>query len=166
MADSHCIYLALGTNLGKRQNNLAAALKALPPQVEVTAVSRLYETAPAYVLDQPAFLNMALEGRTALSPPALLAHLKGIERGLGRVRLQRYGPRIIDLDILFYDDLILEQPELTIPHPRLHERGFVLRPLADIAPALVHPVLGRTVQELLAALPGDDGVLQVRAWEG
>jgi 2-amino-4-hydroxy-6-hydroxymethyldihydropteridine diphosphokinase len=157
MAEQHRVYLALGSNLGERRHHLEAALRALPPEVEISALSRLYETTPAYVTDQPVFLNMAVEGYTTLSPTGLLNHLQQIERSLGRERTLRYGPRTIDLDILFYDELILDLPGLTLPHPRMSERDFVLRPLADIAPNFVHPVLQRSVQELLAALPGSQG---------
>lgn len=159
------VYLALGTNVGERAHNLKQALRMLSPGVDVLAVSRLYETAPAYVLDQPSFLNIAAKGETALSPADLLAYLKNIETTLGRTKVVRYGPRQIDLDIIFYDDLTIELPGLQIPHPRLAERGFVLRPLVDIAPDYVHPVLHQTVGELAAALPADDGILTVREWE-
>jgi 2-amino-4-hydroxy-6-hydroxymethyldihydropteridine diphosphokinase len=164
MTQSHTVYLALGTNLGRRRANLQQVLALLPPQVTVAAVSRLYETAPAYVLDQPPFLNMALKGQTALAPPQLLAYLKQLEEKMGRTRTRRYGPRLLDLDIIFYDELILELPELQIPHPRLSERGFVLRPLADIAASLVHPGLQQTVAELVAQLPPDHGILNVLDW--
>lgn len=157
MTEQHRVYLALGSNLGDRRHNLAAALRALPPEVEISELSPLYETTPAYVTNQPLFLNMAVEGYTTLSPTGLLNHLQQIERSLGRERTLRYGPRTIDLDILFYDELILDLPGLTLPHPRMSERDFVLRPLADIAPNFVHPVLQRSVQELLAALPGSEG---------
>jgi len=143
------IYLALGTNLGHRLANLRAAVAALPPAVSVLAQSPVYETPPWGVAGQPAFLNMALKGETHLAPLALLAYLKQLETQLGRISSIRYGPRLIDLDILFYDDLVLDTPELTIPHPRLHERAFVLVPLADLAPALVHPALGKPVSRLL-----------------
>ncbi len=161
MSKKHSVYLALGTNLGHRQDNLSRALQKFPPAVEISAVSRLYETAPAYVLDQPAFLNMAVKGQTALSPIDLLTHLKQIETGMGREKTVRYGPLSIDLDIIFYNDLILDTPDLQIPHPRMVERGFVLRPLADIAPDFVHPVLKRTVSELVTGLPPEDGILRV-----
>ena len=157
MTEPHRVYLALGSNLGERRHNLEAALQALPPEVELSALSRLYETIPAYVTNQPLFLNMAVEGYTSLSPTGLLKHLQQIERSLGRERTLRFGPRTIDLDILFYDELILDVPGLTLPHPRMSERDFVLRPLADIAPNFVHPVLQRSVQELLAALPRSEG---------
>ena len=146
------IYLALGTNLGDRLANLRAAIASLPPAVTVLAESPVYETPPWGLTDQPAFLNMAFKGETRLSPLALLAHLKHLETELGRVPAVRYGPRLIDMDILFYDDLVLDTPELTLPHPRLHERAFALVPLADLEPDLVHPVLGKPVRELLAAV--------------
>jgi len=148
---SHVIYLALGTNLGDRPANLRAAIAALAPQARVQAESRIYETPPWGFLDQPAFLNMALCAETDLPPAELLAFLKQLESDLGRVPTFRNGPRLIDIDILFYDDLILNTPPLVIPHPRLHERDFVLVPLADIAPDLIHPVLNQSIRALLDA---------------
>jgi len=164
MTEKHTIYLALGTNLGDRHKNLRQALQVLPPQAEITAISRLYETAPAYVLDQPNFLNMAVKGQTELSPDDLLTYLKKLEDQIGRKKVIRFGPRKIDLDIIFYDDVTLELPHLQIPHPRMTERAFVLRPLLDIAAEVVHPVLNRTVAELATALPDDDGILAVSEW--
>ena len=148
----HIIYLALGTNLGDRFANLQAAIAALPPAVRVRSRSPVYETLPWGLTSQPAFLNMVLKGETALAPVELLKHLKLLETELGRLPSVRWGPRRIDMDILFFDRLILDTPELTIPHPRLHERAFVLVPLADLAPGLVHPVLGKPVSQLLAAV--------------
>jgi len=147
---THTVYLALGGNLGDRLASLRAALDALPPDVAVLAESRVYETPPWGYTDQPAFLNMAVKAQTSLSPQALLDYLKAIEARLGREKSLRWGPRLIDLDILFYDNLALDTPPLIIPHPRLHERGFVLAPLADIAPDLLHPTLGCSVRSLLA----------------
>jgi 2-amino-4-hydroxy-6-hydroxymethyldihydropteridine diphosphokinase len=164
ISKKHLVYLALGTNLGHREDNLKQALKELPPEVEILTTSRLYETAPAYVLDQPAFLNIALKGQTALSPTDLLAYLKQTEAQIGREKTIRYGPRKIDLDIIFYDDLVFNMPDLVIPHPRMAERGFVLRPLADIAADFVHPVLKQSVAELVADLPPEDGILRKIDW--
>jgi 2-amino-4-hydroxy-6-hydroxymethyldihydropteridine diphosphokinase len=146
---AHTIYLALGTNLGDRMDNLRRAVAALSPTLRVTGLSSVYETPPWGYADQPAFLNMTLAAETDLDPQALIAFLKKLETDLGREKTFRNGPRLIDIDILFYDDLIFEQADLTIPHPRLHERAFVLVPLNDIAPDLMHPVLKRTVHDLL-----------------
>ena len=152
------VYLGLGTNLGDRIANLKAAVDALARVGEVDALSRVYETAPLYVTDQPPFLNMAVRARTDLAPHDLLARLKGMEDELGRVASVRYGPRLIDLDILLYGDAVVNSEVLVVPHPRLPERRFALAPLADVAATVVHPQAGRTVAQLLSELPGDDDV--------
>jgi 2-amino-4-hydroxy-6-hydroxymethyldihydropteridine diphosphokinase len=153
------IYLALGSNLGDRRAHIAAAVARLAPAVAVERVSSLYETEPAYVLDQPRFLNAALRGRTALEPAALLTLLKRIERELGRSAGVRYGPRVIDLDILLYGDQALTTEVLTIPHPRMAERPFVLVPLAEIAPDLTPPGWTTTVGALAQVVRGHGDVL-------
>jgi 2-amino-4-hydroxy-6-hydroxymethyldihydropteridine diphosphokinase len=143
------VYLSLGTNIGDRLVNLTAALDAMPPVVKPLAHSPVYRTSPWGFADQPDFLNQVIKAETVLPPLELLAYLKKLEAQLGRQPSFHYGPRLIDLDILFYDDLVLKRPELIIPHPHLHERAFVLKPLVDLAPDLRHPVLGKTVKELL-----------------
>jgi 2-amino-4-hydroxy-6-hydroxymethyldihydropteridine diphosphokinase len=150
----HTVYLALGSNLGRREANLKEAREALPPKVRVLNVSPIYETPPWGYLDQPDFLNQVLEGDTGLTPKEVLVYLKQIEAQMGREKTVQNGPRVIDLDLLFYDDLILEDPSgdypLILPHPRMAGRAFVLVPLADLAPNLVHPVYGKKVWEMLA----------------
>lgn len=145
-------FLALGTNLGDRMSNLDEALARLPPAVKILKQSPIYETKPWGITDQPLFLNMVVQVETGLSPSKLLMHLKHIETEMGRTPTVRYGPRTIDMDILFYDDLILETRHLTIPHPRLHERAFVLVPLHDIAPDFIHPVLEKSIGTLMNAI--------------
>jgi len=146
---AHTAFIALGTNLGERLTNLRAAIAALSPQITVLTESHVYETPPWGYEDQPAFLNMVVKAETDLEPESLLTYLKQIEAQLGREKSVRWGPRLIDLDILFYDNLVIDTPPLVIPHPRLHERAFVLVPLADVASEFVHPVLGEFVWELL-----------------
>ena len=144
----HIVYLALGTNLGDRLANLKQAIAALTPQLEVKVRSQVYETPPWGFEDQPKFLNQVIKANTYLDPEPLLKHLKRLEVALGRKESFPNGPRLIDLDILFYDDLVMDKPSIVIPHPRLQERGFVLLPLMEIAPNLVHPVSKKTVREL------------------
>jgi 2-amino-4-hydroxy-6-hydroxymethyldihydropteridine diphosphokinase len=148
--DKHIVYLALGSNLGDRVENLKEAVAALPPQMDVKAKSQVYETPPWGYEDQPRFLNQVLKTQTYLQPEPLLKHIKRLEVALGRKASFRNGPRLIDIDILFFDDVVLNTPLLTLPHPHLHERGFVLLPLMDIAPDLVHPVRGKSVREMMA----------------
>jgi 2-amino-4-hydroxy-6-hydroxymethyldihydropteridine diphosphokinase len=149
---AHSVYLALGTNLGDRLANLQQALAALPPLVRLLAASPVYETPPWGYVDQPAFLNQVVQAETGLDPHALLSTLKQVETSVGRQATFRYGPRLIDLDILFYDDLLLNTPELTIPHPHIPERAFVLVPLADLNPDLLHPSLAKTVRQMLEGI--------------
>lgn len=146
----HIVYLALGSNLGNRLSNLKEAIASLPPQMEVKSKSSVYETPPWGYEDQPKFLNQVVKGKTYLDPEPLLKHLKRLEVALGRKESFPNGPRLIDMDILFFDDLTLNTPSLVIPHPRLHERGFVLLPLMDIEPDLVHPVIKKSVREMVA----------------
>jgi 2-amino-4-hydroxy-6-hydroxymethyldihydropteridine diphosphokinase len=148
-------YIALGANLGDRQQNLRAALDLLnaTPGVRVTGVSSFLENpAVGGPPDSPPFLNAAAELETTLEPRALLDRLLEIERTLGRERRQKWGPRPIDLDLLLYGDRILDEPDLKVPHPLMHERRFVLQPLAEIAPASVHPILRLPIDVLLRML--------------
>jgi 2-amino-4-hydroxy-6-hydroxymethyldihydropteridine diphosphokinase len=151
------VYLGLGSNLGDRQGNLNLAIDFLKERLKVEKASPLYDTAPVGNTNQPRFLNMVLQISTRLPANALLFMAKGIEAKLGRVPLD--SPRPIDIDILFYGDQIINTPpQLIVPHPRLAERAFVLIPLADIAPDLVHPVNKKTVKQLLAEVKGKEDV--------
>lgn len=156
------VYIALGSNLGDRAALLAEAIRRMGAFLRVTALSPIYETDPVDYRDQPRFLNAALAAETDLPPRELLHALQRIEHDLGRERPFPNAPRTIDLDLLFYDGRILDTPELTLPHPRLHERAFVLVPLAAIAPDLAHPRLKRTIRELLDALGETSGVREWR----
>jgi len=146
------VFIALGTNIGDREANLCEARKALAPKVIIIKESPIYITPPWGYKDQPEFLNQVLEVRTKMRPGRLLAYLKRIEKKMGRLETFRNGPRLIDLDILFYGQRVIERSKLCIPHPRLHERSFVLVPLKDIAPEFNHPVLNMTVETMLAKI--------------
>jgi 2-amino-4-hydroxy-6-hydroxymethyldihydropteridine diphosphokinase len=151
-------YIGLGANLGDRAATLREAARRLGELGTITAVSSFYETEPVGFREQPSFLNAVIVLETDLPPAALFDALLAIERDLGRVRSFRNAPRTLDLDILLQDDLVMDTPELTLPHPRMHERAFVLAPLAEIAPDVRHPVFGSSAAELLAALPDQSGV--------
>ena len=146
------IFIALGTNLGDRAQNLAYARELLLRRVKITRFSSVYETEPWGVTDQPKFYNQVVEAQTDLKPKALLRFLKEIEKDMGRKTSVRYGPRLIDLDILLYGMQQVNTPDLVIPHPRLVERAFVLVPLTEIAPSVVIPGTGLTAAEILVTL--------------
>lgn len=147
--EKHIVYLALGSNLGDREENLKQAIASLAPQMDVKARSHVYETPPWGYEEQPRFLNQVLKAQTYLQPEPLLKHIKRLEVALGRKATFHNGPRLIDIDILMYDDVVLNTSLLTLPHPRMHERGFVLLPMMDIAPDLVHPLTKKSVREML-----------------
>jgi len=143
-------YIAIGSNLNKREENCEKAIDLLTKNnIKVLKRSSMIETEPWGIKEQPKFINMAVEIETGKTPHELLTVLKNIEITLGRKKDIRWGPRVIDLDILLYNDLILKTPELEIPHPGIQERDFVLKPLSEIAPNKIHPVLKKSVKELL-----------------
>jgi dihydropteroate synthase/2-amino-4-hydroxy-6-hydroxymethyldihydropteridine diphosphokinase len=152
MSSPHTVYLSLGTNLGDRSRNLQTAIESLSPSVRVQRTSPVYETEPWGFTDQPSFYNQVVEGLTDLSPLDLLDTVKQLEVSLGREPSFLYGPRKIDIDILFYEDQVIHLPRLTLPHPLISERAFVLVPLADLAPNMQHPVLKKTIQSLLSEI--------------
>jgi 2-amino-4-hydroxy-6-hydroxymethyldihydropteridine diphosphokinase len=152
------VYLGLGSNLGNRARNIYHALRLLGSGVRLGKISSLYDTEPVGLVDQPHFLNLVCCGETDLSPEALLDLAKTIEREMGREPGVRFGPRVIDVDILLFDDLILSTPQLEIPHPRLHKRAFVLIPLSEVAPGLTHPLLNRGMEQLLENVARPEGV--------
>ncbi len=153
------VFIGLGANIGDREASLAEALRRLQAEVGAVALrSSIYRTDPVEVVDQAEFLNQVVAVETALPPAALLPRLFAIERSMGRVRSRDKGPRTIDLDLLLHGDAIVREPGLEVPHPRLHLRRFVLMPLAEIAPDLIHPVLGETMRALLERCPDRAGV--------
>lgn len=155
------IYLGLGSNLGDRESNLAKALDLLSQKVKLEKISSIYETEPVGYSDQPWFLNLVCAGVTGLEPDDLLFCVKEIEGKLGRVSSFPNAPRPVDIDILFYDRLIIKTERLIIPHPRIEERAFVMIPLSEIAPKFVHPSRGKTIQELLSEMVD---LHKVRRW--
>ena len=146
----HTVFIALGSNIGDRMKALKQANDLLPPDIIPVSFSKVYETPPWGYEDQSPFLNQVIKAQTHLSPSVLLKRLKEIERELGRQPIFRYGPRLIDLDILFYDDMKYESEELTIPHPEIANRAFVLVPLMEIAPNHIHPVTHKKIAEMTA----------------
>ena len=143
------IYLSLGTNLGNREMNLEAVKESLPPEVKILDCSPVYQTEPWGYLDQPDFLNQVLAIETSLSPTELLEYIKDIEEKIGRKPSVRFGPRIVDIDILFFGDRIILEEDLIIPHPRIRDRAFVLVPMADLDPDLIYPGSDFSISELL-----------------
>ena len=160
--ESVTVYLGLGSNMGERKDNLNRALDLLSQRLRMGKVSSVYDTEPVGNVNQSRFLNLVCQAYTGLSPMGILTLAKGIELMLGRFPGKPDAPRPIDIDILFYGDQVIETPELVIPHPRLSERAFVLFPLAEIAPDLVHPVSGKTIKELKGVLTEVQGVFK---WE-
>ena len=157
--NQYSVFLLLGANLGEREVTLAKATQLIAERISpITAQSHLYQTAPWGVIDQPAFLNQVIRLETEFTPDEVLAQTLEIEKQLGRERRLRWGARVIDIDMLYYEDVILETKNLHLPHPRLHQRRFTLVPLAEIAPDFVHPVLHRTNQELLSECTDDSQV--------
>lgn len=152
------VYIALGTNLEPRKEHLEKALQLFRtmPALQVKQISSLYESKPVGYLDQPDFLNLVFEAETDLSPVSLLDACQGVENELGRIRTIRFGPRTLDADIVLFGDAVIAEERLTVPHPRMQERTFVLLPLQELAPDLVVPKLEKTVAELAAALPSEE----------
>lgn len=156
------VYLGLGSNLGDRHRNIGKAIELLSEKVHMEAISSTYETEPVGYDDQPCFLNAVCRVSTSLEPRQILLLAKEIEAKLGREPTFRNGPRVIDIDILLYDSQVMDTPDLTIPHPRLTQRAFVLVPLAELAPDLVHPVSGKNVAELMRATDSSG----IKKWKG
>ncbi|WP_029520350.1 2-amino-4-hydroxy-6-hydroxymethyldihydropteridine diphosphokinase [Persephonella sp. IF05-L8] len=143
------IFLALGSNIGNRQKNINQAIEFLSKEIKDIKQAHIYKSKAVGYENQPDFLNTAISGYTDLSPEELLGFVKHIEKQIGRKKRFRWGPREIDIDILFYGNLVLEKENLIIPHPRIHERDFVLKPLCDLEPEFIHPVLKKPLKELL-----------------
>ena len=160
MTEAVTVYLGLGSNMGDRQENLDRALEFLSQRLRMGMLSSIYDTEPVGNADHPRFLNLVCQAYTRLEPMALLALVKGIENKLGRTG-KSGAPRTIDIDILLHGEQVIETPELVIPHPKMTERAFVLVPLDEIAPDLVHPVSGKTIKELLQDVTEKQGVFKL-----
>lgn len=158
---SDIAYLSLGSNIGDRENHLRDAISRLAEPGRVLAVSSFYETEPVEFADQAWFLNCAVKLETSRTPAQLLAEILDIEQQLGRQRIQKKGPRTIDIDILLFGDIVVDTRDLTIPHPAMAARRFVLEPLAEIAPEAQHPILRKNVRELLEQLPSGQAVRRI-----
>jgi len=154
--ESHTVFISIGSNQGDREKALKDAAASLNPEVSPTAFSKIYETPPWGYDQQPPFLNQVIRAETALPPLELLDKFKSIEINIGRQPTFRYGPRVIDVDILFYDATVISSERLTIPHPEIEKRAFVLVPMMDIAPDFIHPVNGRSITNLLKDLPTEN----------
>lgn len=165
MSSKEIVHIALGSNLGDRAANLAHATDLMDEVIQISAASSIYETPPWGVIDQPRFLNQVIKGCTTLAPINLLYELKAIERLMGRRETVRYGPRIIDLDILLYGQRVIQYNRLQVPHPRMLERAFVLVPLAEVSPGLVIPGSGQAVETLLKQID-PSGVVRFQAEKG
>jgi 2-amino-4-hydroxy-6-hydroxymethyldihydropteridine diphosphokinase len=159
MSDSHIVYISAGSNMGNRLQNCRQGISALTRsgKFRIIAQSRMYMTEPVGYKDQGWFINMVVKLETTNDPFELLDEIKRIQRAAGRKRdVIRFGPRVLDLDIIFFDDLVLDSDSLVLPHPRMHQRRFVLQPICDIDPTIVHPVLKKDMQSLLAGLGKDE----------
>lgn len=152
------VYIALGTNLEPREEHLEKALQLFQgsPDVQVKQVSSIYESTPVGYLDQPDFLNLVFEAETELSCLALLDVCQSVENELGRIRTIRFGPRTLDVDIILFGDAVIDEERVTVPHPRMQERTFVLLPMEELKPKLIVPKLDKTITDLIAALPAEE----------
>lgn len=159
------VFLGLGSNLGDRMENLERGLQILGEKMRLVKVSSVYETEPWGVVEQPAFLNCVVEGETSASPEGVLEILKEAERLVGRRATFEWGPREFDADLLFYGNRIVNLPQLTVPHPRMQERAFVLVPMAEIAPDFVHPLMGMSMKAMAERVEGREGVRRYSSFD-